>query len=79
MSPDEARAEWEAGQQATASTPAVDAEKAQALIDCLDERGAWVEDLSVPDYTDWKYKPRRNFKGIAIRTYVRNMQQLLHY
>lgn len=79
MSPDEAKAEWEAGQQTTVSPPVVNAEKAQALIDSLDERGAWVEDRSVPDYTDWKFKPRRTFDGIAIRTYVQNMTTLLNY
>ena len=79
LSPEEAMAEYAAQQDAVAPPQTIAPETARAILDGLDARGAWVEDLSVPDYLDWKYRPRRHFRGISTRTYVRNMRVLAAY
>ncbi len=79
MSPDEAMAEYAAEQAAQPAPPEASPETIQAMIDSMNERGAWIEDVTVKDYTDWKFKPQRTFKGINIRTYVNNMKTMLGY
>lgn len=79
LSPDEAMAEYREAKKAATPRPEVSAEAAEEVIAHMDERGAWVEDLEVVDYTDWKFKPRRAFRGISTRTFVRNMETLLAY
>ena len=79
LSPEEATAQYAAQQNASPAAQTIAPETARALIDSLNARGAWVEDLSVPDYLDWKYRPRRHFRGISTRTYVRNMRALAAY
>ena len=46
------------------------------IIDALDKRGAWIEDLSVPDFRDWKNRPRREFRGISTATFQHNLRSL---
>ena len=77
LSPEEAKNEYESEKQN--QPPPVDPKQVQGLMDGMNESGAWVEDLSVPDYTDWKFKPRRNFRGISTQTYIRNMRALINY
>lgn len=79
LSPEAARAEYEAAQAHTPAPQTVPDDAAAAIIAAMDDRGAWVEDLVATDHTDWKYKPRRQFRGIATRTYVNNMRTLLHH
>ena len=79
LSPEDAMAQYRAGQDAEAPISSVTAETAQSLIDSMDERGAWIEDLKAKDHTDWKNKPQRAFRGISTRTYVRNMYALMNY
>jgi len=33
----------------------------------------------MPDHTDWKYKPRTEFRGISVRTYAKNLRVLSAY
>ena len=79
LSPDEARAEHQAQLDANPSPAPPEARAVQEIIDAMDGKGAWVEDLSVPDYTDWKFKPGEQFRGISTRTFSRNMQALTNY
>jgi PelA/Pel-15E family pectate lyase len=79
LSPAEAKAEYETTQAATAAPPAADPDSVKQVLDAMDARGAWVEDLSVVDYTDWKYRPRREFRGISTPTFTRNMHTLVNY
>ncbi|MFH1737639.1 MAG: pectate lyase [bacterium] len=79
LTPEEAMAEYQAQQNAATPTPDIAPETIQKLIDSLDKRGAWVEDLSAKDYTDWKNKPRRHFRGISTRTYTTNMVTFMNY
>ena len=79
LSPEEARAEYEAGLVQAPAVPEVSTETVRGLIESMDQRGAWVEDLSVPDYLDWKFRPRREFRGISTRTFAKNLRTFIHY
>ena len=79
LAPAEALAEHRAEQASTPAAGQVSVERVQQILAALDDRGAWVEDLSVPDYHDWKSKPRRHFRGISTRTYTKNMRALITY
>ena len=79
LTPEQAMAEHQEEQKARPAVPEVPPEVIQQLIASMDKRGAWIEELSVPDYTDWKYKPRRHFRGISTATYCRNMQTFMNY
>lgn len=79
LTPDEARAEFETPRATEVDPPTAAPETVAQTIDAMDARGAWIEDLDVVDYTDWKFKPRRSFRGISVPTFVRNMETLLAY
>jgi PelA/Pel-15E family pectate lyase len=79
MTPEQARAEYEASLHTEPVLPRVTPEEVRIILESLDPRGAWVEDLSLPDHTDWKFKPRHEFRGISTRTYTANMTNLLAY
>jgi PelA/Pel-15E family pectate lyase len=79
LSPGEAMAEHRAATVAKSAVQEVDGENVRAAIEAMDERGAWVEDLSVLDYHDWKGRPRREFRGISTRTFVTNMRMFVGY
>jgi PelA/Pel-15E family pectate lyase len=61
---------------ASRSAP-ISSEAVERILESMDDRGAWIEALSVPDYTDWKFKPRRHFRGVSTATYLRNMRSLV--
>ncbi len=78
LSPEEAKAEYQAQQEAKPpSRPK--AKAVEEIIGAMDGKGAWIEDLSAPDYTDWKFKPREEFRGISTRTFSSNMRTLTDY
>ena len=52
---------------------------AKLTISRFDDKGAWVEEHSVKDFTDWKYKPRRDIRGISTRTFTTNMRTFINY
>lgn len=79
MSPEEAHAEYLAAKNARPARATVDPAEVESITRSMDARGAWIEELSVPDYTDWRGKPRRTFRGISVRTFVKNMRALLAY
>jgi PelA/Pel-15E family pectate lyase len=78
LTPAEAIAEYEAEKTSEPASPEVDPETVKNLLESMNEKGAWIEDLSVPDYTDWKFKPREELRGISTRTYVNNMRTLMN-
>jgi PelA/Pel-15E family pectate lyase len=79
LSPEEAAKEWAAKQQPARKPAAVTGDAVQGLLDSVNERGAWIEDLSMPDHRDWKGLPRHAFRGISTRTYCNNMKILMQY
>ena len=76
LSPEEALAEgaWHETAPETPTAAAV-----QALLDTQNGNGMWIEDLFAVDHTDWKYKPRREFRGISVRTFCANVKTLARY
>jgi len=57
----------------------IDPETVESLIGSMDNRGAWVEDITMRDYFNPWFGQRTTFRGISIRTYIRNMRTLTHY
>ena len=79
LTPEQATAEYRAELEAKPAPPKVAADKVRMLIDTMDKRGAWVEEFTVVDYEDWKYRPRRQVRGYCTSTYTGNMKVFLQY
>ena len=79
LTPEEALAEGRKETEAADSTSVPAADTVANLVQSMDSRGAWVEELQVVDYTDWKYKPRRTFRGYSTATFVNNLRTLASY
>lgn len=59
--------------------PEVNPEQVKTLISSLDNRGAWIGEISIPDYQDTVNNPRRKLQGISTGSYIRNMTTLMDY
>ena len=79
LPPDTVVDDFRLAQVLPSDTPTVDPEKAELIIDALDDRGAWLEEISIRDYEDLVHNPRRTFEGISTSTYIRNMSTLMNY
>lgn len=79
LTPEEAIAEGRKEAEAAEPVSAPAGDTVAKMIQSLDSRGAWVEELQVVDYTDWKYKPRRTFRGYSTATFVNNLRTLSAY
>lgn len=75
----EAQAEYLEIKKAEVATRNINSTELRNIISTLDERGAWLEDLSIPHYPDVVGQPRRIVKGINTQTYISNMQKLASY
>ncbi len=79
LTPEEAMAEHKAKKEAPARIPEVKPDTVDKLMKSLDDRGAWVEKLAVPDYIDLVNNPRKEFMGISTSTFIRNMRTMTNY
>jgi hypothetical protein len=79
LSPEEARERYQKDREVSKPSRETTAEEAQTLIEAMTEKGAWIENLSMPDHTDWKFKPRTEFRGISVRTFAENLRKLAGY
>jgi PelA/Pel-15E family pectate lyase len=79
LSPLEASQEYRSQRDRVGSPQAPGEKKIRKLLDSMDERGAWVETISVPDSKDYMNTPNREFRGIDTATFLRNMRMLLAY
>ncbi len=77
LTPEQAAQEYRAVQDRNRSLSHIPIERATDLVDSLDERGAWLEEITIPDYHDYINGPKRTFRGIVTRTYIQNMKILL--
>ena len=82
LSAGEAAAEYKAKKALKPVIPEVDPQKVKELIDSLDERGAWVEEISVygstnndPDYP-WA---NTKIQGITTQSFETKMRTFIHY
>lgn len=55
------------------------AKQVAALIEAMDDRGAWVEDLSFPNTEDYMNNPPEEFRGISTRTFINNIEIILDW
>jgi hypothetical protein len=79
LPPDAAVDEFRLMQVLPPATPTVDPDTVETIIDALDDRGAWVESITIRDYEDLVHNPRLTFEGISTATYIRNMSTLMKY
>ncbi|MFH1743503.1 MAG: hypothetical protein ABIH23_31245, partial [bacterium] len=79
MTPEEAMAEYRKSKESLAAVPTVASGVVEACIRSLDERGAWVEDFVLPDFTNYMNGPKRTVRGIVTGTYIRNMNRIMDY
>ncbi|MCA9448965.1 MAG: hypothetical protein KC931_17735, partial [Candidatus Omnitrophica bacterium] len=59
------------------SSPMVALESVEGVISSLDERGAWVEDLTFPNTVDYMNNPPEKFRGIRTATFLKNANLLI--
>lgn len=82
ISPEQARADYDKRRGAKRDrSGGGNAARAAELIGALDSRGAWVEDVSVYDTTATMtaLDPRKTVKGIAVSSFIENMDALGEY
>jgi len=84
LSPAEAMAEYNRKHSRLRPVPKIDPSEAENLIESLDTRGAWVEDIG--EHWDVRYyynlfygKPEVHLDGIVTGTYIHNMETLMTY
>ena len=79
MSPQEARASYQAQMKRAEQRPASDQETVKKLIQSMDPRGAWVTSITIPNYSDPITSPRRQVQGISTGGFISNMEKLMGY
>ena len=80
LTPSGARAEYDAERTTLKPVPEVTPDEVDGLIKSLDDRGAWITEISIPCYADpCDQEGRRIFEGIGTREFQRNMTTLINY
>ncbi len=79
LPPDAAIDEYALRKALPRGVPIVKGDAAEKLMKALDSRGAWVEDIAIPDYIDVVNNPRRHLQGISTGSFIRNMETLMNY
>ncbi len=77
--PDEAMQEYQLKKALPHPVREVSPERVAELISSMDSRGAWIEEISIPDYIDVVNNPRRRLQGIRTGSYINNMRTLIGY
>jgi len=77
LSPEEAMAEYRDRESRSLSNHEPDPENIRKIISSMDNRGAWVEEMTFVDYIDALNRPARKVPGITTKTYIRNMKMLI--
>lgn len=81
LTPEEARSRYERAKTTHTSCPEVDPKAVEELIDALDNRGAWVEDISVHDsnLAMIQDRPNKTIRGISTGRFRSHMRLLMGY
>ena len=79
LSPEEARAEYDRRLDNPQKSRNVSDDKVREIIDALDDRGAWLEEVRIKNYENRVRVPFKYFEGFTTRTYIQNMGILLEY
>ncbi|MCE5249028.1 pectate lyase [bacterium] len=81
LSPEQAKARYSAEKTAEPRVPKTDPAAVRTLIESLDSRGAWIGEFSVYDMTITMSSetPVKTIKGIALSSFMQNMNMLADY
>jgi PelA/Pel-15E family pectate lyase len=79
LSSEEAMAEYTTGRAAEKPLPTVDSDEIAKIITSTDNRGAWITEITIPDYIDLVNNPRKTFDGISTREFLRNIHSLIDF
>jgi len=81
LSPEEARAAYlETKRKSDSDPPDVDAAEVARILESIDDRGAWVTEISIRDYEKGMLDvPPRTLRGIDVRVFIDNMRTLAGY
>lgn len=77
--PDEAMQEYQLKKVLPSPVREVSPDRVAELISTMDSRGAWIEEIAIPDYIDVVNNPRRKLQGIRTGSYINNMKTLIGY
>lgn len=79
LTPEQAMAEYKRQKETRRPAPAVSPETVNGLIASMDDKGAWITDIRIPNYQDTINGAVRVTKGISTSVFVRNMQTLMNF
>ncbi|MFC1607495.1 pectate lyase [Candidatus Latescibacterota bacterium] len=79
LTPEQAMAEYRDQRARSGRARRVNAETVTKLIDTMDDRGIWLEDVRFPDIVDAVNTPATIMEGISTRTFILNMRTLINY
>ena len=79
LTPEQAQEKYRRERTAVRPKRAVDPTDVEKIINSLDTRGAWVEDLTMRDYFNPWFGETTTFRGISIRTFIANMGTLTEH
>ncbi|MBN1290506.1 MAG: pectate lyase [Candidatus Latescibacteria bacterium] len=80
LSSQEASAEYIASIQSSSKTVRIDSGIISEIIESLDSRGAWINDLSIPHYFgDVFNEPAESIRGINMSEFLQKMYTLIDY
>lgn len=79
LTPEQAKAEYQAIRFAKPQIPRVESETVRNLISSLDNRGAWVVEMKIPPYSDPINGKARILQGIDTEVFVNNMYMMMNF
>jgi len=78
--PEDAMAEYRAGKEAAAKPASAGAEKVRQAIAAMNGQGAWLEDVFIPYYPDFRDRAKgKTIKAVRTRTYQDHMRLMIDY
>ena len=78
LSPEDAMQEWQARRR-PGPAPKVNLDRIRKIIEAMDMRGAWVQEITITDFEDVVHNPPRRLEGISTGSFISNMNHLINY
>lgn len=79
LSPEQAADDYLKNKNTMSIPIQVSSEQADKLIKALDSRGAWVTDITLPDYNDPINGTPKTIRGIETRVFINNIRSLISF
>lgn len=79
LTPEKATEEYRSRRGGTPAARKGDTENVTKLMQSLDKRGAWTEEIRIPDFDDVVNNPQRKLIGISTATYLHNMKTMIRH